>query len=150
VHHMNDHQLDSEPIESRVERKIKQIKRERQGTIALAHLVMFVMFSGIVWFNLLMSSAPIPSEFLAIWIGWLSGVIFHLASIYISSDIATKQIRQQALRDVVRDDLVEREIAQMAVDQVKKRKHDDSESVYRLSDDGELVQEQRNYERQQN
>jgi hypothetical protein len=140
---MADQNLDYAAIRNSVEKGIQRQKWNYRIAFFVAHLLFFVIAMLAVWLTL--TNDTQLSDFLfdsgrsAIVIVpatlWATVLLFHVASLYFETRMGEKAIREQVLMREVGEDILRRAIEDDGVSEKPKR------HGTRLSDDGELIDE---------
>lgn len=139
--------IDYDAIGQRVESRLVRERNKNLIGLFLANMLMFVIFSVLVWAilpltNLSFSYEQMDSATLTTLIllstGWLTGLILHGATALTASGVLDKHLRERLTAQEIQRELrhISRELAQEKTSDKPKRSYD----RLRLGEDGELLE----------
>jgi len=143
---MADGQVNYAAIRRRADERMKRQKRVGQIVLFVVNVVMFVIFTAIALGAVLSNptlrdwvtqkNSPAALAFILPIIGWLVGIMLHGIALALDTRMGERSLREKIIMREMHDAVMQMADAESA----EKTKRD---QVMRLSDDGELVPDDR-------
>jgi hypothetical protein len=126
---MTENPISAEKIRHFVDTRLKQARFRQRVGIWVLHVVTFLFF--------ILGAQPLSSTAMALFVGWLIGIILHTWSVWMESSAGERYVRRLLAAQAVKE--LYAEVATAAALAEPENEKTKRAEMVTLSDDGELI-----------